>query len=112
MEVQVKIAAGWHINANPAGQDNLIPTTITVAKDAPIEIAEVKYPQGKSVQFAFSPEFLNVYEGTFTIPLKLKQKPNTHIKKNTQIILKLDFQPCNETECLLPQTLDIPLKLE
>lgn len=112
VEVQVKIAAGWHINANPAGQDNLIPTTITVAKDAPIEIAEVKYPQGKSVQFAFSPEFLNVYEGTFTIPLKLKQKPNTHIKKNTQIILKLDFQPCNETECLLPQTLDIPLKLE
>ncbi len=112
VEVQVKIATGWHINANPAGQDNLIPTTITVAKDAPIEIVEIKYPKGKSVQFAFSTEVLNVYEKTFTIPLKLKLKPNTSIKKNNPITLKFNYQACNDTECLLPQTLDIPLKLE
>ena len=112
VEVEVKIAAGWHINANPAGQDNLIPTTITVAKDAPVEISEVKYPKGKSVKFEFSTEFLNVYEGTFTIPLKLKRKSNVPVKKNTPIILKLDFQSCNDTECLLPKTLDIPLKLK
>ena len=112
VDVQVKIATGWHINANPAGQDNLIPTTITVTQDASIEIVEIKYPKGKSVQFAFSTESLNVYEKTFTIPLKLKKKPNTTIKKNIPITLKLDYQACNNTECLLPQTLDILLKLE
>ena len=112
VEVQVKIAAGWHINANPAGQDNFIPTTITVAKNAPVEVSEVKYPKGKSVLFEFSSESLNVYEKTLTITLKLKQKPNTTIKKNVPIILKLNYQACNETECLLPQTLDIPLKLQ
>ncbi len=111
VEIQVKIAEGWHINANPTGQDNLIPTTITVAKDTPIEIVEVKYPKGKSMQFAFSPESLNVYEKTLAISLKVKQKPNTIIKKNVPIILKLNYQACNDTECLLPQTLDIPLKL-
>ena len=112
VEVQVKIAAGWHINANPAGQDNLIPTTITVDKDALIEINNVKYPKGKSMKFEFSPESVNVYDGTFTIPLKLKQKPNTTIKKNVPIILKLNYQACNDTECLLPQELNIPLKLK
>ena len=112
VEVKVKIAEGWHINANPAGQDNLIPTTITVRKDASVEIVDVKYPKGKSAQFAFSTEALNVYEGTFTIFLKLKRKSNTHVKKNTSTILKLDFQACSDTECLLPQILDIPLKLE
>lgn len=111
VEVKVKIADGWHINANPAGQDNLIPTTITVGKETPAEIIEVKYPKGKSVQFEFSPEALNVYEGTFTIPLKLKQKPNTAVKKNIPITLKLSYQACNDTECLLPQTLNIPLKM-
>ena len=111
VEVQVKIATGWHINANPAGQENLIPTTITVAEDAPVEITQVKYPKGKSVIFEFSPEAVNVYEKTFTIPLKLKQKPNTVIKKDDMIILKLDYQPCNETECSFPQTLDVQLKV-
>ncbi len=112
VEVQVKIAAGWHINANPAGQDNLIPTTITVDKDALIEINNVKYPKGKSMKFEFSPESVNVYDRTFTIPLKLKQKPNTTLKKNVPIILKLNYQACNDTECLLPQELNIPLKLK
>ena len=112
VEVQVKIAKGWHINANPAGQDNLIPTTITVAEDAPVGISQVQYPKGKSVVFEFSPEAVNVYEGTFTIPLKLTLKPNTVIKKTIPIILKLDYQPCNETECSFPQTLDVPLKLQ
>ena len=112
VEVQVKIAAGWHINANPAGQDNLIPTTITVDKDALIEINNVKYPKGKSMKFEFSPESVNVYEGTFTIPLKLKQKPDTLIKKGVPIILKLNYQACNDTECLLPQELNIPLKIK
>ena len=112
VEVQVKIAAGWHINANPAGQDNLIPTTITVDKDALIEINNVKYPKGKSMKFEFSPESVNVYDGTFTIPLKLKQKPDTLIKKGIPIILKLNYQACNDTECSLPQELNIPLKLK
>ncbi len=112
VEVQVKIAKGWHINANPAGQDNLIPTTITVAEDALVKISQVQYPEGKSVVFEFSPEAVNVYEGTFTIPMKLTQKPNTVLKKTVPIILKLDYQPCNETECSFPQTLDVPLKLQ
>ena len=109
--LHLKIAAGWHINANPAGQANLIPTTVAVNANTPVEIADVAYPKGRTAHFEFSDESLNVYEGSFTIPLKLKQKPNASHKKNTQGTLKLTYQPCNETECLLPQTLNIPLDL-
>ena len=107
--LQLDIAEGWHINANPAGQNNLIPTTITVDADIPLELANVAYPKGRSTRFAFSSESLNVYEGNLTIPLKLRLKSNR--KESTQVTLKLTYQPCNETECLLPQTLDIPLNL-
>lgn len=109
VQLNLKISTDWHINANPAGQDNLIPTTIAVDMDAPIEIVDITYPKGRSTRFEFSSESLNVYEGSFTIPLKLKPKLNH--KKNTQVTLKLTYQPCNETECLLPQTLNIPLNL-
>jgi uncharacterized protein YyaL (SSP411 family) len=109
--LQLNIADGWHINANPAGQDNLIPTTIIVGADTPLEIVDVAYPKGRSTRFEFSSESLNVYEGSLTIPLQLKQKSNMKHDKNVAIILKLTYQLCNETECLLPQTLDIPLEV-
>ena len=109
--LQLNIATGWHINANPAGQENLIPTTITVNTDTPLEIIDVAYPKGRSTRFEFSSETLNVYEERLTIPLQLKQKPNTKHDKNVPITLQLTYQLCNETECLLPQTLDIPLEV-
>lgn len=111
VQLHLKIAAGWHVNANPAGQENLIPTTLAVDTDTPIEIVDVAYPKGRSARFEFSDEFLNVYEGSLTIPLQLKQKPKTLLDRTVPITLKLTYQLCNEMECLLPQTLEVPLKL-
>ena len=109
VDLRLKIPSGWHINANPPGQANLIPTTLTVDTDTQVEIVDVAYPKGRSAHFEFSDESVNVYEGNLAIPIKLKLKPNH--KKSTQVTLKLTYQPCNETECLLPQTLNIPLDL-
>ena len=110
VELVLKIADSWHINANPPSQDNLIPTIVTVDADAPVEIVDVAYPKGKSVRFEFSNESLNVYEGMLTIPLRLKRKQDVSRKRNVPITLKLTYQPCNDTECLFPETLDIPLR--
>lgn len=111
VELHLKIAAGWHVNANPAGQENLIPTTLAVDTDTPVEIVDVAYPKGRSARFEFSDEPLNVYEGVLTIPLQLKQRPRTLLDRTVPIMLKLTYQLCNETECLLPQTLEVRLKL-
>ena len=111
VELQLKIAAGWHINANPTGQDYLIPTTVAVDVDAPVEIVDIAYPKGRSTRFEFSDQPLNIYEKSLTIPLRLKQKPNVTQKKNVPITLKLTYQPCNDTECLFPEALDVLLEL-
>ena len=111
VELQLKIATGWHINANPPGQDNLIPTTITVDADAPVEIVDIAYPKGKSTRFEFSTEPLNVYEKSLTIPLRLKLKPHVQREENAQITLQLTYQLCNDTQCLLPETVEVPLEL-
>ncbi len=109
--LQVNIAEGWHMNANPANQDNLIPTTVTVNADTPFEILDVVYPKGRLTRFEFSSESLSVYEDSLTIPLQLKRKPSMKHEKHIPIMLQLTYQLCNETECLLPQTLDIPLEV-
>ena len=111
VELHLKIAAGWHINANPAGQDNLIPTTVIVDANAPVEIVDIAYPKGRTTRFEFSDEPLNIYEESLMIALRLKQKPNVIQQENVPITLKLTYQPCNDTECLFPETLDISLEL-
>lgn len=111
VELDLKIAAGWHVNANPTGQENLIPMTVAVDTDTPIEIVDVTYPKGSATHFEFSDGSLNVYEESLTILLQLKQKPSTLLDRTVPIGLKLTYQLCNEAECLLPQTLNIPVKL-
>ncbi len=107
VELLLNIDAGWHINANPAGQEHLIPTTLAVDTDSPVEILDITYPIGRTARFGFNDQVLKVYEGILMIRLKLKL--NSNYKKNTPLTLQLTYQPCNETECLLPQTLDVPL---
>jgi hypothetical protein len=38
------VAPGWHINANPASYDFLIPTTLQVTSDLPVEVVSIDYP--------------------------------------------------------------------
>ncbi len=114
VEVALKIKERWHINANPTARLQsapLIPTTLTVDADAPVEIVAVAYPKGISAQFAFSEEPLTIYEGELIISVQLKRKPVVEETSRAQFFtLNLTYQPCNETACLLPQVLDIPIE--
>ncbi len=111
VELNVKIAEGWHINANPPSQPILIPTAVTVGADASVVLATVKYPQGTTAHFSFSDDALTVYEGDVTIAIQLRRKPNKASDTGAAIILRLTYQPCNDTQCLLPNVLEIPVTL-
>ena len=117
VEVALKMMDGWHINASLAAREqsapieaeaNLMPTTLSVDADAPVEIVAVTYPKGTSAQFAFSQEPLTIYEGDIAISVQLKRKPDA--AHTTRFTLNLTYQPCSETECLLPKMLSIPIE--
>ena len=115
VEVALKMMEGWHINASLSAREqsapieaNLMPTTLSVDADAPVEIVAVTYPKGTSAQFAFSEEPLTIYEGDIAISVQLKRKPDA--AHTTRFTLNLTYQPCSETECLLPKLLSIPIE--
>ncbi len=62
--ISLAIAPGYHVNANPASLDYLIPTTVKIPSATEAKIA---YPKGKLFQPKFLPEGLSVYEGTVVI---------------------------------------------
>jgi len=62
--VTLTIDAGYHLNANSASIDYLVPTVVTVPS-APD--ATITYPAGQIFKPIFSPDGISVYEGSVAI---------------------------------------------
>ena len=93
--VELKIDKGWHINANPASDKFLIPTSVQLDGDA--ELASVRYPPGKLFATSFGGE-LSVYEGTVAIPVATRG-PGAAADR-----LVVRYQACTAKRCLRPST--------
>jgi uncharacterized protein YyaL (SSP411 family) len=109
VEVQLELAEGWHINANPSSWDLLIPTTVSVSPDASVEILSVTYPKGKPFHADWKETPISIYEGDVTIEMKLKLKPGETIEKAFPLNINVRYQACDAHRCLPPSTATIPL---
>lgn len=99
--VVAEIMKGFHINANKVLQDYVIPTTLEVNAPKGFRVVDTVYPQGKLFKFDFSPEKLNVYEGTITLRMKIEALPDAPLGA-VKLPLKLRYQACNDQACLPP----------
>ena len=96
-EVSLQIAAGWHVNANPASMEFLVPTRIGGA------VRDVAYPAGERLRFAFAGEELAVYSGTVAI--------SGEAAADTTAV-RLTYQACDDDRCLPPVTRELELEGE
>ena len=97
--VTLSIDPGYHLNANPASIDYLIPTAVTVPS-APD--AKISYPVGQVFKPKFSPEGISVYEGSVAIRADL---PKGSIASAAREPLRVEVQACTAQLCLPPATL-------
>ena len=108
--VQLQIATGWHINANPAANENSIATEVAVAPATGLAAAPPAYPEPKVEKLSFDPEPLLVFDGATTIPVTVKAVATATTGART---LKgtIRFQACNDQVCLPPASLafDVPV---
>ncbi len=109
VEIHLEITDGWHINANPASQDVLIPTSISLDPDASAAVVSVNYPEGELVHFDFSGESLSVYEGTITISARLQGRSDDPEENDLPLDLEIRYQACNDLICLEPTTTKVQL---
>lgn len=94
--VTVVIDPGYHINANPASNGFLIPTS--VAFDSSVS-PQIVYPPATSFQPAFSDEPLAVYEGTAVIKATF---PAGAVDRVHEVGFTLAAQACTPRICLPP----------
>jgi hypothetical protein len=99
------IAQGWHINANPASLDFLIPTSVDVREDSGKAEVKPAYPDARAMTTPLG-EF-KVYEGKVSIPVKVTLPGSA---ENLRLLVRA--QACKDTTCLAPSDWVIPLKLK
>lgn len=100
LELTLRIEAGWHVNANPASFDYLVPTRLLIEGAVPSRIA---YPPGKSFRARFAPEAIQVYEGEVTILAEFAPGAASRLRA------RLSVQACNEEVCLAPSLVPVVL---
>lgn len=109
--VVARITKGFHVNAHAPSLEYLIPTK--VAAELPSGIAQISdsYPAGVMRGFKFSSEKLRVYEGSFTVKMKLKAADDAPLGA-LKLPLTISYQACNEEACLPPAKVTTSAELE
>lgn len=106
-----KISPGFHVNAHQPSEDYLIPTKILADLSPGIFLVETTYPRGVMRAFRFSKTPLRVYEGSFTLVMKLRASGSAPIGAQ-KIGLTLAYQACNQDACLPPTKIPLTADLE
>lgn len=112
VELQFRVARGFHINSNQPKQEYLKKTELRLDPPTDIIVGKITYPDGVDRSFPFAPdEKLNVYAGDFAIdvivrPLKsvLPQKYAFHGF--------LKYQACDNAACYPPKQLPVSFEVK
>ena len=112
LTVTAKIKKGFHIQANPASDEFLIPTTLTVQSSKGIVTGKPVYPTGTPHKLEGSTEDLLTYEDEVMIRLSVKVLDSSPLG-NTNLTGGLRFQPCDDRRCFFPRSVPvmIPVKI-
>jgi len=98
----VNIDPGYHINANPPSPSYLVATELLVKGYPGVK---VDYPASKTFKAKFAPQGIAVYDGSITLKARLPQGSSP-----APPALSLRVQACNETLCLAPALIRVPLE--
>ena len=109
--VVAKITPGFHINAHVPSEDYLIPTKVTADLPPGVFLVETTYPRGVMRAFRFSKTPLRVYEGSFTMLMKLRTNGSAPLGPQ-KLALTVGYQACNQDACLPPTKLPVAAELE
>lgn len=100
IRVTLLIDGDWHVNANPASLDFLIPTELSVSARGPLPL-KVDYPLGRNIDSGLGDEPWTVYDdGTIIKATLLEEVPGG------QLTAEVRVQACHDSgRCLAPDTI-------
>jgi len=103
MAIELTIADGWHINANPSNPDFTIPTEVKITSKQKIKMTRVKYPKHELLEVEGQDEPSHVY-GERVIIYALLEIAADETAKEAELEVEVKVQACNSKTCEPPET--------
>jgi hypothetical protein len=112
VELQFRIASGFHINSNQPKQEYLKKTELKLDAPTDIAVVKVKYPAGEDRSFPFDPsEKLNVYSGDFAVDVTVRPL-KTVLPAKYAVHGTLKYQACDDAACYPPKQMPISFQIK
>jgi hypothetical protein len=112
IELQFRVARGFHINSNQPKQEYLKKTELRFDPPTDIVIAKITYPEGQDLSFPFAPdEKLNVYTGDFEIDVVVRPLKSV-LPTNYAVHGFLKYQACDNAACYPPKQLPVTFEVK
>jgi hypothetical protein len=110
-EIRITVTDGFHVQANPAANEFLVPLKLELESEDDLEVGEVRYPAGESYRIKGTEEVLLTYKGTFTlsVPIRASDSADEGIR---EVRGRLRYQACDDRVCLRPATLEFDFKAQ
>jgi thiol:disulfide interchange protein DsbD len=109
LALTLNLPRGWHATANPAGDETLIPTTVTIEPLDGVNIVEISYPKGERVGVPWADKPIFVYHDEAEIRVRLRVAPEAEqktLRGNVRV------QLCDDKVCLPPRNISFETTLE
>jgi hypothetical protein len=102
--ITLRIDPGYHVNANPASNEYLIPTSIAFEGVTPSRVA---YPPTIPFKPAFADEPIDVYEGSIVIAATVLAGA---LDRSPGLKITVTAQACTEQVCLPPADMAVSIE--
>ena len=103
MAIELTIADGWHVNANPSNPKFTIPTEVKITSKQKIKLAKVKYPKHELLEVEGQDEPSHVY-GKRVIIYALLEIAADETADEAELEVEVKVQACNSKTCEPPET--------
>jgi hypothetical protein len=113
LKVAAKVVEGWHINSDKPLSDDYIPTKLETKGPVGVTPGAVKYPPAETMALdpAAGGGNISVFGGDLKFEVPLKAAANFAPKPGDAITVTIDYQGCNNNECLRPASVSTTVAL-
>ncbi len=101
--IQLTIDRGWHLYANPVGNEDLLSSQTSVAATG-ARLVKVRYPEGKVIKDKVLGEY-RTYEDRATIQAVIQRVPGS----TTPAKVTVKFTACDANRCLPPSSVELTI---
>ncbi len=108
--LSVLVAGGFHLQANPASEEYLVPTRLELTKGSDVWPGKPIYPPGRSYRLQGASSDLSTYEGRFEIRLPIEASAKAR-PGDRALTGRLHYQACDAKSCLFPTSVPVELRV-